>query len=43
MIEHIAAGVSLDEFLEDFPTVTRSQAVAALQLMETAAIHANLA
>lgn len=28
LLENLEAGVSLDEFLENFPTVTRDQAVA---------------
>jgi uncharacterized protein (DUF433 family) len=31
---HLEKGVSLDEFLEDFPTVSRQQAVALLELAE---------
>lgn len=31
LIDHLEAGESLDEFLEDFPSVTREQAVAALE------------
>jgi uncharacterized protein (DUF433 family) len=31
LIDYLEAGQSLDEFLEDFPTVTREQAVAALE------------
>jgi uncharacterized protein (DUF433 family) len=31
LIDHLAAGVPLDEFLEDFPSVTREQAVAYLE------------
>ncbi|MFN0278010.1 MAG: DUF433 domain-containing protein [Pyrinomonadaceae bacterium] len=30
MLENLEAGVSLDEFLENFPTVTREQAVRVL-------------
>ena len=30
LMNNLAAGVSLDEFLENFPTVTREQAVAIL-------------
>ncbi len=30
LFDHLEAGVALDAFLEDFPTVTRAQAVAAL-------------
>lgn len=32
LIDYLAGGQPLAEFLEDFPTVTRDQAVAALQL-----------
>ena len=31
LIDHLEAGDSLDDFLEDFPTVTRKQAVAFLE------------
>jgi uncharacterized protein (DUF433 family) len=31
LFDHLEAGVSLDEFLEDFPTVTKEQAVALLE------------
>ncbi len=31
-IDYLEAGESLDEFLDDFPTVSREQAVAALEL-----------
>ena len=33
LIQHIVAGDSLDKFLEDFPTVSREQAVAYLEMM----------
>ena len=33
--EYLEAGDSLDEFLESFPSVTREQAVAALELART--------
>lgn len=32
-IEYLEAGDSLNEFLEDFPTVTREQAIAALEVL----------
>lgn len=38
LIDHLASGVSLDEFLEDFPTVSREQAVAFLALSEEALV-----
>ena len=31
LIDHLEAGDSLDDFLEDFPTVTRKQAIAFLE------------
>jgi len=31
LLENLQAGVSLDEFLENFPTVTRDQAVRVLE------------
>ncbi len=30
LFDHLEAGISLDEFLEDFPTVTKEQAIALL-------------
>ena len=38
LIDHLASGVSLDEFLLDFPTVSREQAVAFLKLSEEALV-----
>lgn len=32
LFDHLEAGVSLDEFLEDFPTVSNEQAIAALDI-----------
>ena len=32
LLDYLEGGDSLDEFLEDFPSVTREQAVAALEL-----------
>ncbi|WP_373515916.1 DUF433 domain-containing protein [Persicitalea sp.] len=31
LFDHLEAGVTIDEFLEDFPTVTKEQAVALLE------------
>ena len=31
LFDHLEAGVSLDEFLDDFPTVTKAQATALLE------------
>lgn len=36
LIDYLAAGDSLDEFLTHFPTVTREQALAALELARNA-------
>lgn len=32
LFDHLEAGISLEEFLDDFPTVTREMAVAALEI-----------
>jgi len=40
MVDYLASGQTLDAFLEDFPSVKRDQAVAALNLMEHA-LHAH--
>ena len=34
LIDYLEEGSSLDEFLEDFPTVSREHAVAVLELMK---------
>ena len=36
LIDYLEAGDSLEVFLEDFPSVTREQAVAALELAQEA-------
>jgi uncharacterized protein (DUF433 family) len=41
LVDHLAAGVSLDAFLLDFPTVRREQAVAFLELSEKALVHSE--
>lgn len=40
LLENIEAGVSIDEFLENFPTVSREQV---MQILETEEFHADLA
>ena len=35
LFDHLEAGASLDEFLEDFPTVNREQAVKVIALAES--------
>ncbi|QKG56285.1 DUF433 domain-containing protein [Hymenobacter sp. BRD128] len=32
LFDHLEAGIPLDEFLDDFPTVTRAQAIALLDM-----------
>ena len=39
---HLEQGFSLNEFLEDFPTVSREQAVAVLELAEKLLTSKNL-
>jgi len=34
LFDHLEGGVSLDEFLEDFPSVSREQAIEVLELAE---------
>ena len=40
LMEHLEAGDRLDDFLDDYPTVTREQAVALLELV-TAQLAGN--
>ena len=43
LLDYLESGDSLDEFLDQFPTVSREQAVAALELAkEMLEAHANL-
>ena len=35
LFDHLKGGVSLDEFLEDFPSVTREQAIQLVALSES--------
>lgn len=39
---HLEKGISLNEFLEDFPTVTREQAVALLEIAEKLLTSKNI-
>jgi len=41
LMDHLASGISLDEFLDDFPTVKREQAVAFLGLSKEALVGAD--
>jgi len=38
LFDHLEAGDSLDTFLDDFPSVTRDQAVAAIELARDAVL-----
>ncbi len=42
LFDHLEAGVSLDEFLDDFPSVTKSQAVAVLDIANKVMTSKNL-
>ena len=41
LVDHLASGIPLSEFLADFPTVSREQAVAFLALSEEALVGAD--
>lgn len=41
LFDHLEDGVSLDEFLDDFPSVSREQAVEVLSLAEEALTSSN--
>ncbi len=43
LFDHLELGVSLDAFLDDFPTVSREQAVAALEAATTLLTSKNIA
>ena len=43
LFDHLEAGVSLEEFLEDFPTVTKEQAIAILEVANKLLISKNIA
>ncbi len=38
LIDYLEAGDSLEEFLDDFPSVSREQAIAALELAQEALV-----
>jgi uncharacterized protein (DUF433 family) len=42
LFDHLEAGVSLDEFLEDFPTVTRQKAIDLLEAANKILTSKNL-
>ena len=43
LFDHLEAGVSLDEFLNDFPSVTKEQAVATLEIANKFLTSKNVA
>lgn len=42
LFDHLEAGVSVDEFLDDFPTVTKEQVIAALEIANKFLTSKNL-
>lgn len=42
LIDHLKAGESLDYFLQDFPSVSREQAIAFLEFALTETIRGNV-
>jgi uncharacterized protein (DUF433 family) len=42
LFDYLKAGDTLDEFLDDFPSVTKEQAIAVLQLAENTLTFENL-
>lgn len=43
MFDHLEENIPLDEFLDDFPTVSREQAVALLEALSKMATSKNIA
>jgi len=43
LFDHLEAGVSLEEFLDDFPTVTKEQAIATLEVANKLLTSKNIA
>lgn len=43
LFDHLEAGVSLEEFLEDFPSVTKQQAIATLEIANKLLTSKNIA
>jgi uncharacterized protein (DUF433 family) len=43
LFDHLEAGISLKEFLDDFPTVSKEQAVAALEIANKLLTSKNVA
>ncbi len=43
LFDHLEAGISLEEFLEDFPTVSKEQAIATLEIANKLLTSKNVA
>jgi uncharacterized protein (DUF433 family) len=43
LFSHLEKGIALDEFLEDFPSVTKAQAIAVLEIAEKLCTSKNIA
>ncbi|QIL74783.1 DUF433 domain-containing protein [Hymenobacter sp. HDW8] len=43
LFDHLEAGVSLEEFLDDFPTVTKEQAITTLEIANKLMTSKNIA
>ena len=43
LFDHLEAGISLDEFLDDFPTVSKDQAIAILEIANRLMTAKNVA
>jgi uncharacterized protein (DUF433 family) len=42
LIDHLEKGIALDEFLEDFPTVKKEQAIAILEIANKLLMSTNI-
>lgn len=42
LIDHLEKGITIDEFLEDFPTVTKEQAIGILEIANKLLISGNI-
>ena len=43
LFDHLESGISLDEFLDDFPTVSKEQAIALLEIANKVLTSKNVA
>jgi len=42
LIDHLEQGITIDEFLEDFPTVQKEQAIAVLEIANKLLMSGNI-